>query len=146
MIVNTMYVPPAMAIENKVLALSRAESERGFVVLTMAYLETRLRVLIQKRRDLAGCIKEVRATGLLTANLIGNLDQMRGVRNVFAHEWDVSSLDHERVKQHVDSLHIDPEWVMPERRHSKAYVSNVLAYAASDINREIIIRKIESVY
>lgn len=132
-----------MAIENMVLSLSRAESERGFVVLTMAYLETRLRVLIQKRRDLDGCIKEARATGLLHANLIRNLDQMRKARNVFAHEWDVISLDHERVKQHVDSLHVDPKWVMPERRHSKAYVSNILAYAASDINREIIIRKIE---
>ncbi|MGG4053989.1 DUF4145 domain-containing protein [Delftia tsuruhatensis] len=142
---NTIHVPPEMAIENKVLQLSRAESERGFVVLTMGYLETRLRVLIQKRRDLDGCIKELRATGMLPANLIENLDHMRKARNVFAHEWDVSSLDHERVKQHIDSLRVDPKWVMPERHHSKAYVSNVLAYTASEINREIVTREIESV-
>lgn len=141
-----IHVPPAMAIKNKVLTLSRAESERGFVVLTMAYLETRLRVLIQKRSDLNGCIKEAREALLLPANLLGNLDQLRKARNVFAHQWDVDSLDHELIKPHVDSLHVDPAWTMPERRHSKEFVTNVLSYAASDINREIIIRKIESVY
>lgn len=145
---TNIHVPPAMAIENKVLALSRAESERGFVVLTMAYLETRLLVLIQKKRDLNlnGCIREAREALLLPANLLDNLEQMRKARNVFAHKWDVDSLDHELIKPHIDSLHLEPTWIMPERRHSKAFVSNVLSYAAGDINREIIIRKIEPVY
>ncbi|MGP3505499.1 hypothetical protein [Paracidovorax citrulli] len=143
---DSVHVPLAMALVNRVLDMSRSESERGMVVLAMAFVEERLGVLVQKRHNLSGCIHDAKANGLLEDNTIENLHNLRWARNKFAHNWDVGSLDHVEVKPFVDKLIVKPDWTMPGRVHSKSYVSSVLAYTAVEINRQIIKLGIEPVY
>lgn len=143
---DRIHVPPAMALINRLLAMSRSESERGMVVLAMSFMEERLRVLVKKRADLNGCIEEAQAKNLLQKSTIENLHNLRRARNKFAHNWDVDTLDHVEVKPFIDNLIIESDWTMPDRTHSKYYVSNVLAYTAGEINRQIIILGIEAVY
>ena len=134
---SNIHIPPAMAIFNSALELSRKESERGLVVVLVSYIESRLNTLLGKERVLNDSIKKARKDKLLPIDLLDNLQQLREIRNIFAHEWDVDSLDHPSLKVHVDLLRVNPKLTMPPRSDSKWYVSNVLAYAASDINSAI---------
>lgn len=141
------HIPTDMAEHNKVLELSRLDSERGLVILKMAYIDVRLGILLKARKELSldGRIKLAKKRKILPPKILLNLNILRKIRNISAHEWDVDSLDHTSTKPLVESLVIDGSWIMPERKYSKAYVSNIMSYAVMSINDEIAKRKATSV-
>ncbi|WP_198970955.1 hypothetical protein [Xylophilus sp. ASV27] len=134
---SSYHVPPVLSLRTRIFEVSRAESERGFIALMVSYLESQLSVLVGKRMELNCAINDTRARKVLPSRLLNNIGHLRKIRDVFAQDWEINSLDHPNVKHHVDSLCIDPSLVMPDRSHSKAYVSNVLVYTAIELADEL---------
>lgn len=102
----------------KILNISKIESERGFVIFVHSLLEIALYELLRKFLVAVGSkdklINETGSfyhkthlcyrVGLISSNLKTDLLLINDIRNKFAHEFEIDSLNHKIIQPKIEKL------------------------------------------